>query len=61
MGTPLLDIQETQAPATGLSKFLKIPPALTYPKYRAYWLGTLASVGGFQMLMFGTGLAGCSS
>ena len=55
MGTPLLDIQETQAPATGLSKFLKIPPALTYPKYRAYWLGTLASVGGFQMLMFGQG------
>ena len=31
------------------------PPALRYPKYRAYWLGTLASVCGFQMLMFAQG------
>ena len=29
------------------------PPALKYPAYRAYWLGTLASVSGYQMLTFG--------
>ncbi len=29
-----------------------VPPALRYPAYRAYWLGTLASVSGFQMLTF---------
>ncbi len=50
-----MDIQETQSPATGLSRFFNVPPALRYPKYRAYWLGTLASVGGFQILMFGQG------
>ena len=27
-------------------------PAMTYPAYRSYWLGTLASVSGFQMLNF---------
>ena len=27
-------------------------PAMAYPAYRSYWLGTLASVGGFQMLNF---------
>ena len=27
-------------------------PAMGYPSYRAYWLGTLASVAGFQMLSF---------
>ena len=32
-----------------------IPPALRYARYRAYWLGTLASVGGYQMLWFGQG------
>src|SRR4030095_7215748 len=32
---------------------LSLPPALYYPGYRAYWLGLLASVGGFQMLRFG--------
>jgi MFS family permease len=32
---------------------LSLPPALHYPAYRAYWLGLLASVGGFQMLRFG--------
>src|SRR5262245_3887826 len=32
---------------------LRLPPALRYPAYRAYWLGLLASVGGFQMLRFG--------
>ena len=26
-----------------------LPPALRYPAYRAYWLGLLASVSGFQM------------
>jgi MFS family permease len=30
-----------------------VPPALHYPAYRAYWLGLLASVSGFQMLRFG--------
>ena len=30
-----------------------MPPALRYPAYRAYWLGTLASVSGYQMLTFG--------
>ena len=32
---------------------LAVPPALRYPAYRYYWLGTLASVSGFQMLTFG--------
>ena len=32
-----------------------VPPALLYPKYRAYWFGTVASVCGFQMLMFAQG------
>ena len=32
-----------------------MPPALRYPQYRAYWFGTLASVCGFQMLMFAQG------
>ena len=27
-------------------------PAMAYKAYRSYWLGTLASVAGFQMLMF---------
>jgi MFS family permease len=31
----------------------RVPPALHYPAYRAYWLGLLASVSGFQMLRFG--------
>jgi MFS family permease len=30
-----------------------VPPALHYPAYRAYWLGLLASVSGFQVLRFG--------
>ena len=34
---------------------LSIPPAFRYPAYRRYWLGTLASVGGFQMVMFSQG------
>src|ERR671925_1009823 len=32
---------------------LFLPPALHYPAYRAFWLGLLASVSGFQMLRFG--------
>ena len=32
---------------------LSLPPALRYPAYRAFWLGLLASVSGFQMLRFG--------
>src|SRR5919109_3914442 len=32
---------------------LSLPPALHYPAYRAFWLGLLASVGGFQILRFG--------
>ena len=31
---------------------LTFPPALRYPAYRAYWLATLASVSGNQMLRF---------
>jgi len=31
----------------------RVPPALHYPAYRAYWLGLLASVSGFQVLRFG--------
>jgi MFS family permease len=31
---------------------LSVPPALHYPAYRAFWLGLLASVSGFQMLRF---------
>ena len=29
-----------------------LPPALHYPAYRTYWLGTLASVSGFQIVRF---------
>ena len=32
---------------------INVPPALRYPAYRSYWLGTLASVSGFQMFQFG--------
>ena len=34
-------------------KLLVLPPALRYRDYRNYWLGTLASVTGFQMFQFG--------
>ncbi len=30
-----------------------IPPALHYPKFRAFWLGMLASVVGYQVFQFG--------
>ncbi len=39
----------------GLFSASSVPPALRYPQYRAYWLGTLASVSGFQMIMFAQG------
>ena len=39
----------------GRRSLLTLPPALRYPKYRAYWLGTLASVSGFQMAIFTQG------
>ena len=39
----------------GRRSLLSLPPALRYPKYRAYWLGTLASVSGFQMAIFTQG------
>ena len=32
-----------------------VPPALRYPAYRAYWLGMLASVSGYQMFRVGQG------
>ncbi|MBI2872198.1 MAG: MFS transporter [Chloroflexi bacterium] len=32
---------------------LGLPPAFRYPAYRAFWLGSLASVSGFQVLQFG--------
>jgi MFS family permease len=31
----------------------RLPTAFQYPAYRAYWLGMLTSVSGFQMLRFG--------
>ena len=31
---------------------LSLPPALGYPAFRAFWLGSLASVSGFQILRF---------
>ena len=44
------------APSSSIvSTLFSVPPAMRYPKYRAYWFGTLASVCGFQMLMFAQG------
>ena len=45
----------SQAPAENTAKhsIFSVPPALRYPAYRAYWLGSLASVSGFQMFQFG--------
>ena len=34
----------------GLLGRVKLPPALRYPEFRRYWLGSLASVTGFQMM-----------
>ena len=53
---PESDSGEPDAPAgSALRTLLSIPPALRYPQYRNYWFGTLASVCGFQMLMFAQG------
>lgn len=43
----------TEEPRAG--RRFQIPPALRYPAYRSYWLGTLASVSGYQMLIFAQG------
>ena len=52
MATRLTVNRETdnEQPAVGRSLF-SFPPALRYPAYRRYWLGTLGSVSGFQMLI----------
>ena len=34
------------------SRWLLLPPAMRFPEFRAYWLGMLASVGGFQIFLF---------
>ena len=44
---------DSQAKTLERKQRFSIPPALTYPAYRDYWLGTIASVLGFQMFMFG--------
>ncbi|MFQ5933800.1 MAG: MFS transporter [Dehalococcoidia bacterium] len=33
-----------------------LPPALHYPRFRAFWLGTIASVSGYQMMIFAQGV-----
>ena len=40
---------------SGRTRLFNIPPALRFPKYRAYWIGALASVAGYQTLIFGQG------
>ena len=46
----MTELTDTEARRGSIFSF---PPALKYPAYRAYWLGTLASVSGYQMLTFG--------
>ena len=46
--TPLPRLGEATAP---LRARVHVPIALTYPDYRNYWFGMLASVTGFQMLV----------
>ncbi len=41
-----------EQPQSGRKVNFVIPPALRYPAFRLYWLGTIASVTGFQMLRF---------
>jgi len=41
--------QQTESNIATGRRRLSLPPALKYPAYRAYWLGMLASVSGFQM------------
>ena len=48
--------KDAPAPEPGTPKKKRgfsVPPAMRYPAYRNYWFGTLASVLGFQMFMFG--------
>ena len=53
---PAADSEPTDGPGGSiLRRLFSVPPALRYPQYRAYWFGTLASVCGFQMLMFAQG------
>jgi MFS family permease len=42
---------ETAAPAATRRRF-SLPPAFQYPAYRAYWVGMLASVSGFNLRDF---------
>ncbi len=52
----MADSEHTDGPAGSfLGRLLSVPPAMRYPQYRAYWFGTLASVCGFQMLIFAQG------
>jgi MFS family permease len=46
-------LSQEVAEAPARRSLFSVPPALHYPAYRAYWLGTLASVSGFQMFQFG--------
>jgi hypothetical protein len=48
-----VDMEKSWAKKTFSRVSLSLPPALRYPAYRAFWLGLLASVSGFQMLRFG--------
>ena len=49
----MADVEHTAQ--AGLLHRVKLPPALRYPMYRRYWLGTLASVSGFQMMYVAEG------
>ena len=42
--------QQTAADPQGSGSLFAFPHALRYPAYRSFWLGTLASVSGFQIL-----------
>ncbi len=44
----MTEIEQSVQP--GLLSRVRLPPALRYPLYRRYWLGTLASVSGWQMM-----------
>ena len=50
-----METQEPQRPDAPSPRFkgvLRVPPALRYPAYRTYWLGTLGSVSGYQIFLF---------
>src|SRR5205807_7877197 len=47
------DMAHSQAKGAWSRLPLSVPPALHYPAYRAFWLGLLASVSGYQKLRFG--------